>query len=233
MSPLSQAPSACESSDCAAAYAARAKNTAQPRISEQTPFCHEVFRKEARWTRLTEPAQLRPAPRLPPPSTLAAQIVHNQTRPATQHGNGEIPSFPELLHEILHNHAAIPEKDVNINVRLIAVVAEAGLGPLNDGNPFAQWDTRLSLAEDSIAVIEATVKRQPEILFTPTKQYEPQLLVPLLARLAAVWGHQRCDGLPIRRLVESTLGTLYGSLDQWQNTNIVRQVLEDCILGKS
>ena len=47
---------------------------------------------------------------LPPPSTLAAQIVQNQVRPEATHDNGEKATFSGLLQEILHSGAA-PETD--------------------------------------------------------------------------------------------------------------------------
>ena len=101
----------------------------------------------------------------PPPSTLAAQIVQNQYRAAPQK-NGEAATFAQLLREILHDHAATPETNVQVNVKLISVVAEAGLAPLADDNPFPQWDSLIAQAIDSIAVIQATIRRQPEVLFS-------------------------------------------------------------------
>lgn len=168
----------------------------------------------------------------PPPSTLAAQIVQNQTRPAaTQKTNGQTPTFPELLHEILHNQAATVETDVATNVKLINVVAEAGLAPLTDPSPFAQFDVLITQAIDSIAVIEATVKRQPEVLFTPITQDGQQPLLPLLARLFAICGKPRCEHLRISGLLDSIMQALEASLDLWHYIQTVRQILEDCIYG--
>ena len=166
----------------------------------------------------------------PPPSTLAAQIVQNQTTAAPPQ-NGETPSFSELLQEILNNHAATPETDVQVNVKLISVVAQAGLGPLTDGNPFTQADTLLSQAADSLAVIESTIRRQPEVLFASTGANGPQLLLPLLSRLLAVCGRQKCEDLPIVRLLDSTFAALGAFIDLWQNAQVLRLVIEDCVNG--
>ena len=169
----------------------------------------------------------------PPPSTLAAQIVQNQSRPPAPQQNGDTPTFAELLHEILNDHAATPETDVQVNVKLISVVVEAGLAPLADGNPFAQWDVLIPQAIDSIAVIEATIGRQPEVLFSAISPDGPQLLLPLLARLAAVCGRQRCESLPVLRLLNSMFCVLQSSIHLWQCAQTLRQVVEDCVDGTS
>jgi serine/threonine-protein kinase ATR len=165
-----------------------------------------------------------------PPSTLAAQIVQNQTTSVPQQ-NGETPTFAELLQEILNNHSAMPETDVQVNVKLISVVAQAGLGPLTDGNPFAQVDHLLSQATDSLTVIESTIRRQPEVLFCSTGTNGPQLLLPLLSRLVAVCGRQKCEDLPIVRLLDSTFSALVASIDLWQQAQALRQVIESCVDG--
>ena len=168
---------------------------------------------------------------IPPPSTLAAQIVHNQTRQPAPQQNVETATFSQLLHEILYNHVATPETDVNVNVKLVNVVAEAGLATLADGNPFAQWDSLITQATDSVSVIKATIKRQPEVLFTSITADGPQLILPLLARLAAVCGRQRCENLAITSLLNSILRDLNASIDLWQYAQTVRQVVQDCIDG--
>ena len=166
----------------------------------------------------------------PPPSTLAAQIVQNQTRPPTgQHPPGEKATFAQLLHELLNNPAAAPETDIEVNVKLISVLAEAGLAPLLDGNPFADWDTLLTQAIDSLTVIEATIGRQPAILFESTSVGGPQLFLSLLASIAALSGHPKCNDLPIIRLLSATLGVLKASLDLWQYVHTLREALQDCV----
>lgn len=167
----------------------------------------------------------------PPASTLAAQIVQNQARaPAAQEAR-ESTTFAQLLHEILHSDAVRPETDVGVNVKLIQVVAEAGLGPLTDGNPFARWDVLIPQAIDSIAVIETTIKRQPDLLFTQVSHEGPQLLLPLLARLLAVLGREKCEELPLVRLFKTIFHELTKSLDLWQLARTLREAIEDCVDG--
>lgn len=169
----------------------------------------------------------------PPSSTLAAQIVQNRTRVETTSSqqNGNSATFTQLLQEILTNSAAIPETDVQINVKLISVVAEAGLDVLTRDDPFPQWDILIPQATDSITVIEATVQRQPEVLLAPISNDGPPLILWLLARLTAVWGRPQCRGLPVRRLLESAVQALNESIDLWQYAATLQQVIEDCIEG--
>lgn len=167
-----------------------------------------------------------------PPSTLAAQIVQNQTLPSTgQKKRGDAPTFSELLHEILHNQAATVETNIATNVKLISVVAEAGLVPLADRSPFAQQENLVTQGIDSITVIESTIKRQPQVLFTPITSNGPPPILSLLARLFAVCGRQGCEDLPIGRLLDSTVKTLDASLDLCQSGQTLRKMLEHCVSG--
>lgn len=161
----------------------------------------------------------------PPPSTLAAQIVQNQTRQAGHPSDGEPNVFTQLLHELLNNPAAAQESDVQVNAQLISVVAEAGLAPLIQDNPFVQLDALLSRAVDSLAVIEATIRRQPEVLFAQASEDGPQLLLSLLARLTAVCGRKGCHELPIAQLLDSAIAALMIAPSLWQHV----QTLHDCI----
>ena len=167
----------------------------------------------------------------PPPSTLAAQIVQNQSRYPAPQVNGNDPTFPELLHEILYNHAATPETDVNVNVQLISVVGAAGLAPLTESNPFAQWDALIAQATDSITVIQKTVVRQPEVLFTATSRDGPQLLLSLFARLAAICGRPKCEDIPVLDLLHSIVQVLWSNIDLWSYAQIVQHVIQDCVQG--
>jgi len=168
----------------------------------------------------------------PPPSTLAAQIVQNQTRHAGLPKDGETATFAQLLQEILSNANAVQETDVDVNVQLINVVAEAGLAPLPLDNPFAQWDVLVPQARDSIAVIENTLKRQPEVLITQVSEDGPQLLLPLLARLLAVCGRQRCHDIPIPRLIDTAITSLSTSVRLWQSVRPVKRVFREVVDGE-
>lgn len=167
-----------------------------------------------------------------PQSTLAAQIVQNQTRPATsQQPAGETSDIREQLQAILYNQATVQEKDVKVNAQLISALIAAGLAPLTAGNPFADGDVLLSLAVDSISVIEATVKRQPEVLQEELTPNGPQLLLRLLTSLIVLCGKPKCDELPIRRLLESSVSALRNSVNFWPHAQVLQQVLQECVEG--
>ncbi|KAI7532015.1 hypothetical protein KC331_g13797, partial [Hortaea werneckii] len=169
---------------------------------------------------------------VPPPSTLAAQIVQNQARPGNtqqpQH-NGDSNTLSGLLHEMLHNPAAAQETNVAVNVQLVNVVAEAGLGPLASEDPFAQLDHLLAQAKDSIAVIEKTVSRQPEVLFTPVSNDGPQLLLPLLTRTVAICGRPQCSDLPAATFLDGLIRVLIASTEIWQQAKLLQQICQDIV----
>lgn len=167
----------------------------------------------------------------PPPSTLAAQIVQNQTRPDIPLTDGETPTFAQLLHEILNNPGEVQETDLKTNVALVSVVAEAGLAPLARDDPFAQFDVLIPQAKDSIAVIEKTIERQPEVLFTSTNDNGPQLALPLLVQLAALCGRPRCEELPISNLIECAVAALVSSSELWHYEKLFKQVCQDMVDG--
>lgn len=167
----------------------------------------------------------------PPPSTLAAQLVQNQTRQTTSQPQDENATFRGLLHEILHNHAATQEGDVAVNAQLVSVVNQAGLVPLTLDNPFADWEVLIQQAGDSIAVIETTVRRQPEVLLIQLNPDGPQLVLNLLATLLAFYGRPKCEDLVIAPLLGSILEALSSSIDLWQQAGVFREVLQECMNG--
>lgn len=172
---------------------------------------------------------------VPPTSTLAAQIVQNQNRHTTTQkpSSSQNVSFEQLLREILHNDAAPPETDVDVNVQLISVVAEAGLGPLTTNDPFARKDSLLRQASDSLAVIRATVSRQPEVLLTPVSSQGPPLFFPLVSRVLACCGKDAVGVLNWPEMLGSFVDALWKSTLLWRYADVVRTIYRECIDGKS
>ncbi|KAK5718407.1 serine/threonine-protein kinase M1 [Elasticomyces elasticus] len=166
----------------------------------------------------------------PPPSTLAAQFVQKQTGPAPQQ-NGPDVQLKDLLHEILHNPKAVQETSLGVNVKLIHVVAEAGLAPLVQNDTFGLSDALLALARDSIAVIEKIIKRQPELLLTPTSESGPPLALLLFTRLATVCGRRSCHNLRIAQLLDTLVRALEASIDFWRDAEIVKRLIRDIVNG--
>ena len=169
---------------------------------------------------------------MPPASTLAAQIVQNQTRNADTSQIGEEGIFQQLLHEILHNKTAVQETDINVNAQLISVVAEAGFAPLAIDNPLVDWNKLRSQALDSIDVIRATVKRQPGVVLTQLTVDGPPLLLRLLASLVTLYGCLKDEDLPIADLLSHMISSMKASVNLWQKAELVREVIQECVDGK-
>lgn len=168
----------------------------------------------------------------PPPSTLAAQIVQNQTGKAPPPRNSEAPFLPFLLNEILHNPAAVQETNLQVNVQLVSVVAEAGLLPLLQDHPLADHDLLFPLAIDSIAVIKETICRQPEVLLTPERSDGPPLSLSFIARLAAICGRPKCQELPIVQLLDNIFRVFDSSMVLSREAEKLRRAFQSCIHGK-
>lgn len=165
-----------------------------------------------------------------PPSTLAAQIVHNQTTTKASQQSGEKATFAGLLHEILHNPSATPETDIGVNVQLVSVVVEAGLSILTRDDPFAQLDILLPQAADSLAVVEATIVRQSDVLFARISQDGPPLIIWLLARLLPLCSRPKCGGLNISGLINSAISAASKS-KLWRSAAMVQELVRDCVNG--
>lgn len=166
----------------------------------------------------------------PPPSTLAAQIVQNQTTTKASQQSGEKATFAGLLHEILHNPSATPETDIGVNVQLISVVVEAGLSVLTRDDPFAQLNILLSQAADSLAVVEATIVRQSDVLFAHISQDGPPLIIWLLARLLPLCSRPKCGELNVTGLINSAVSAASKS-KLWRSAALMQELVRECVNG--
>jgi serine/threonine-protein kinase ATR len=167
----------------------------------------------------------------PPQSTLAAQIVRNQTRPASNDQHGEAANIRDLLQDFLHNEATVQETDVNVNAQLVKVLVQAVLARLTTGVLFETGDALHSLASDCIAVIQATVKRQPDVLLVQLDPNEPQLLLSLLSTMIALGGRPKSENFAIRHLFETALASLSTSVASWQYARTLSEVIQDSVDG--
>ncbi|KAK5172495.1 hypothetical protein LTR04_000014, partial [Oleoguttula sp. CCFEE 6159] len=170
-----------------------------------------------------------------PPSTIAAQIVQNHS-----HANGrrhveDKTTFGQLLQEILGVSAAV-EKDIEVNYKLIAVVAEAGLDVLTRDDPFAPMISLIPQARDSIKVIEKTIRRNPGILLytggPPDGSLDkPQLYQWLLPKVFSLLGRSRCEAIQeaLQGLLSSCVYSLLRTIDMWQRADALIQILQDSV----
>lgn len=99
----------------------------------------------------------------PPPSTIAAQIVHNAANVNARQDAASKVTFGELLKEFLQ-HPSTDESDDQL-VAFICVVAEAGLDGLLREDPFAQ-DEHLEQGMRSISAITYLINQKPHLLFS-------------------------------------------------------------------
>ena len=171
-----------------------------------------------------------------PPSTIAAQLVKNHAEyvRGNRHTD-DAATFRQLLQEILSRDSA-PETDVGVNHKLIQVVVEAGLDMILHDNPFAEWDILIPQALDSLAVIESTISRQPEILLyeessSAQSHKQPQLLVWLLPKIFCLSCHPRCSELQhaLASVLQCMVTSLSSTLKHWQHSQILIDTFQECV----
>ena len=125
----------------------------------------------------------------PPASTLAAQLVDNLTRATQQSRHQDREDFEQLLRIFESDsqderHVDDPETREE-SIKLIDVVVKAGLESLSRDDPFEDRRVVVRQAIRSLAVIDATLRRNSALLFAPMTQDESQkrLHCPLYAWL--------------------------------------------------
>lgn len=172
---------------------------------------------------------------LPPPSTIAAQIVHNRSHVARQEPENKA-LFGELLQEYLKN-PVIEEANVETNAQLIGVVVEAGLDVLLKDDPFAP-DTLLQQANDSLLVIQLTIQRTPEVLLfcineKSSEDEKPPLLLWLLPKILSLGGRSHMniiqDGLC--GLLTLFLQILRRNSQLWRSACTIASIFEEIVEG--
>jgi serine/threonine-protein kinase ATR len=147
----------------------------------------------------------------PPPSTIAAQIVHNRANVARQEPENKA-LFGKLLHEYLRDPIA-EDSSVETNAQLIQVVAEAGLDVMLSDDPFAPSNL-LEQAKESLLVMRLTVVRRPEVLqYSPEDDdAQPPLLLWILAKILRLLGRKSLRAMQddLCTLLSTMLGVLLG-----------------------
>ena len=155
----------------------------------------------------------------PPPSTYAAQIVDNiESARSRTHSSGSRPHLKELLNRVLEADRrgifadAAFDSSLETNHKLICVILRACLSFSGGTNPFEIQGDVYEQARDSLAVIQLTIRRGPEVLWaspqgegTYGKPEGPLFLrlVPCLLNLL----HHR-DGPDIRNGAQEVLQTV-------------------------
>lgn len=169
----------------------------------------------------------------PPPSTIAAQIVHNASNLHTRQDPAAKVTFGELVKEFLQ-HPSTDEPDPQL-VALICVIAEAGLESLFKDDPFAQ-DQQRQQGIDSIAVIKLILQQKPHLILSAKDGDDegsprPPLLLWLFPKLLGLLTHATLQ--PIHEHVHDLLGLCLGVLARtctlWRKATAVLQLYRSCV----
>jgi serine/threonine-protein kinase ATR len=160
---------------------------------------------------------------LPPPSTIAAQIVNNAYVNAQQEPGSKV-AFAQLLKEFL-NDPSTDEPSSQLNAQLISVIAEAGLDALLKGDPFA-LDQLIEQGIDSIAAIKLSILRRPHLLLSARTSEDdgnprPPLFIWLLPKLLSLLDTPSLQ--QIHGVVEDLLSTFVSVLSR--TASLCRQAM--------
>ena len=182
---------------------------------------------------------------VPPSSTFAAQIVDGLTKPRQTLKSDRQANFRQLLQEILdadqnEGHHTAVETNVQVNSKLIYVTVRAGLEVLPKDNPFDHQADLQKQALNSLAVIDLTIRRSPEVLFfVPERSDNPEkprtpLFLWLVPQLLKLLGHHHNENL--RKAVIRVLGTAISAQRSLSTlrTKIapIQKYVQGCIKGQ-
>lgn len=170
---------------------------------------------------------------IPPPSTIAAQIVHNASNIHAQQDPAGKVTFGELVKEFLQ-HPNTDEPDTQL-VALVCVISEAGLKGLFQDDPFAQ-DQQRQQGVDSIATLKLIIHQKPHLLLSlkdgdEEEGPQPMLLLWLFPKLLGLLTHATLH--PIHQPIEDLLGLCLAVLAQaplmWRQAAMVLQLYKSCV----
>ncbi|KAF1842478.1 uncharacterized protein K460DRAFT_346363 [Cucurbitaria berberidis CBS 394.84] len=169
----------------------------------------------------------------PPPSTIAAQIVHNASNIHARQDSAAKVTFGELVKEFLQ-HPSTDEPDPQL-VALICVIADAGLEGLLKDDPFAQ-DQQRQQGIDGIAVIKLILQQKPHLLLSAKDDDDEGSPRPPLL----LWLYPKLLGL----LTQATLQPIHGQVQNlldlclivstrasalWRQAAAVVQLYRSCV----
>jgi serine/threonine-protein kinase ATR len=141
----------------------------------------------------------------PPPSTIAAQIVHNAANVSSRQDAAAKVTFGELVKEFLQ-HPSTDEPDAQL-VALICVVVEAGLEGLLRDDPFAQ-DQQREQGINSIDALGYLLRQKPHLLLCAKESEDkaapqPPVIIWLFPKILGLLAHATLR--PIHKHVQGLL----------------------------
>jgi serine/threonine-protein kinase ATR len=173
---------------------------------------------------------------IPPPSTIAAQIVHNAANSHAQQDAAAKVSFGELVKEFLQ-HPNTDEPDPQL-VALICVIAEAGLEGLFKDDPFAQ-DQQRQQGIDSIAALNFILQQKPHLLLSVKESDDkgvprPPLILWLYPKLLGLLTHATLHPVSesVQRLLSLCLSVLFRTSALSRRAIAVFQLYRTCVQSK-
>ena len=178
----------------------------------------------------------------PPQSSLAAQLVKHFTEGQRDPKSQDQGSFGQLLQELLdsendHQSQDSHKNSSEVNFKLILVVVKAGLEIRADRDPLAE---QLKQAIDSLAAVNVTIQRSPEVLCTIASTQDDKLghdgplFVWLIPRLLALIDHRRNGKLnaEVMKVLKTICRPARGSHPNGIKLNFVYQYLQGLLHGK-
>lgn len=182
----------------------------------------------------------------PPRSTLAAQLVNHFTDGKKHSRNQDQETFRQLLQEVLgseeeqHPRTEAIETDSIVNYKLIYVIFKAGLEALHSEDPFGKDDEIHKQAIDSLAAIEYTIRRNPEVLFAApsSQEIDPKLEAPLflwlVPKLLDLTGKSQDCGITDRviQILKTLLINEKKVHSKERTLNLVLKYLRGCTKGQ-
>ncbi|KAI4673661.1 uncharacterized protein J4E88_008717 [Alternaria novae-zelandiae] len=169
---------------------------------------------------------------VPPPSTIAAQIVSNASNVHAWQGEATKVSFGELVKEFLQ-HPNTDEPDAQL-VALISVIAEAGLEGLFKDDPFAQ-DQQRQQGIDSIAALTFILQQKPHLLLSVRETEDdsisrPPLILWLVPKLLGLLAHEALTYVHehVHQILHLCLSALARTSALWRPAAAVSQLYRSC-----
>ena len=152
-----------------------------------------------------------------PQSTLAAQLVQQFTDGSKHARPSDQETFQQLLQEVIGTgtDASISAEDLENNIymnsKLIYVIAKTGLDHLPPYDPFKKGQRSSPPTKDSLAAIEVTIRKCPEVLFVDSQHQDMgskdrgrlyQWLLPKLFSIMA-----KAEDVAVQQALTSALGS--------------------------
>lgn len=181
-----------------------------------------------------------------PVSTLAAQIADNLTQGSNNSKIEDREKLRKLLQEILQTDDESEEvtenveKRIDINRRLIYVIIRVGLESLFNDDPFNNQSSSKRQVDESLSVVELTLRKSPEVLFSVFQSHEAD--IPLRGPLY-LWLIPRLFMVPVKfkdadtrirtlQVLEIALGAERKPSHFQGRSKVISRYIQGCIKGK-